>query len=119
MRGGAEDRIGECLVSGRAFGARSRAMGTPCPDTPKTNVERVPQPSLPGVGVVVAGGSRLPEGHVGASDGPLGRPETLKWPISYPGARAGVIWLETGGAGESYKVGYPDGHRGDGACRAA
>lgn len=46
-------------------------------------------------------------------------PETSKQPISRPGARAGVIWLETGGAGESYKVGYPDGHRGDGACRAA
>ena len=32
----------------------------------------------------------------------LGRPECSKLPVSHPGARAGVIWLETGGAGESY-----------------
>ena len=53
---------------------------------------------------------------MGASDAtlPLGTP---KWPISRPGARAGLIWLETGGAGESYRVGYPDGCRGGGSRR--
>ena len=53
---------------------------------------------------------------MGAADG-LGRPGTLKRPISRPGARAGLIWLETGGAGESYSVSYPDGHRDGGARR--
>ena len=43
----------------------------------------------------------------------------VDWLIPYSGARAGVIWLETGGAGESYRVGYPDGHRDGGARRAA
>ena len=56
----------------------------------------------------------MPEGHVGASDG-LGRPGCPKRPISHPRPRAGVIWLETGGAGESYLVSYPDGRPGSGA----
>ena len=55
---------------------------------------------------------------MGASDG-LGVQKTPKRPISHSGARAGVIWLETGWAGESYRVGYPDGHRSGGVCRAA
>ena len=38
---------------------------------------------------------------MGASDR-IGRPECPKRPISHPRPRAGVIWLETGGAGESY-----------------
>ena len=66
---------------------------------------------------MATGGGWLLGGHAGASDGPLGRPEAPKRPISHPGARAGVIWLETGGAGESYRVGYPDGHRSGGARR--
>ena len=49
----------------------------------------------------------------------LGRPECSKLPVSHPGARAGVIWLETGRAGGSYLGSYPDGHRHGGTYRAA
>ena len=53
------------------------------------------------IGVVATGGGRRPGGPVGAF-GAFGRSGAPKRPISHPGARAGVIWLEPGGAGESY-----------------
>ena len=96
---------------------RSRRSGCCAPVSPKTMVERVPQSSRPGFGVKATAGSRLPGGHAGATDAVLGPQKPEKQPISRPGARAGVIWLESQGLGESYTAGYPDGHRDGGACR--
>ena len=44
-------------------------------------------------------------GLAGASGVPQGQSGRSRWPRTRPGARDGVIWLETGGAGESYMCG--------------
>ena len=46
----------------------------------------------------------------GAQDSPNGLYRVL-------GPGRGLFWLETDGAGESYRVGYPDGHCDDGPHR--
>ena len=51
-------------------------------------VERVPPTNRPGIGVVVTWGSRLPEGHAGASDC-LGDQESLNGPYRVLGPGRG------------------------------
>lgn len=79
-------------------------MGKPLPpDTPENycGTRSTIQPAeLRGGGN--RGGGWLLGGHAGAFDGPLWRAWLPKRPISRPRPRAGVIWLETDGAGESY-----------------
>ena len=91
-------------------------MGKPCPGTPVNDCGTRTTIKPAGCrGWRQPGGGWLLGGHAGALT-VLGHPEAPKRPISHPGARAGVIWLEPGRAGESYSVSYPDGHRGGGAC---
>ena len=83
-------------------------------------MERVPPIGRPGFKLAATEGGGGGQGAAQASRVALGVQDSPNGqPISRPRPRAGGIWLETGGAGESYRVGYPDGHRDGGTCRAA